>query len=140
MILIRKENPYIDKAGVEHSNAVLAPFKTSITHGKELSIFLGIFANKNVVQTHHPLDVIQLRFSKQGVEDYYSPEQRNKEGKIVKEKELQVLGHSPAAAVFGQLVISFEGIEPNEAAVLLPWLFEQLDNEGIKIGINWKAA
>ena len=136
MILNRKSKPYIDNAGVEHPTAVLAAFKTSITHGKELSIFLGIFANENTVEIYNPLETIQLRFSKEGVEDYYTPEQRNDKGKIIKEKELRALGHAPSSQAFGQLGISFSGIEPNET--ILPWLFEQVDNRGEKIGANWK--
>lgn len=136
MILNRKSKPYIDNAGVEHPKAVLAAFKTSITHGKELSIFLGVFANENTVQIFNPLETIQLRFSKEGVEDYYTPEQRNDKGEITKEKELHALGHAPSAQAFGQLGISFSGIEPNET--MLSWLFEQVDNRGEKIGVNWK--
>jgi len=137
MVLTRKEAPYIDKAGAEHPNAVLAAYKTSITHGKELSIFLGIFANKDTVQTHLPLDTIQLRFSKAGTEDYYTGVKYNEAGEITDEGKLAAQGHKPAAVVFTQLDIAFDELTPN-AETVLPWLFEEKDNNGIKIGNNWK--
>jgi len=143
MILQRKttSEPYADSFGGSHPNACLAAFKTTIVHGKEILVHLGIFADENCIETHQPMATKTLRFSKDGMADYYEREKYNNDGTLKDGATPDALGLKPAAEVWNQISIGFGGVDATDDAVL-PWIYEQRDTDGVRIGDNWeeKAA